>query len=137
LTEQPTDPDVQEDTQDDFRARLDRLETGSQELLRQSERRVVLAELKVEAMRAGMIDMDGLMFLDMKAVQMDDDGSVSGGSELISQLKRSKPWLFTSSSSSSLAKVPQSRPTRQKLATEMTDEEYRTARTDILRRSML
>lgn len=137
MTEQPTDPDVQEDTQDDFRARLDRLETGSQELLRQSERRVVLAELKVEAMRAGMIDMDGLMFLDMKAVQMDDDGSVSGGSELISQLKRSKPWLFTSSSSSSLAKVPQSRPTRQKLATEMTDEEYRTARTDILRRSML
>jgi hypothetical protein len=137
LTEQPTDPDVQEDTQDDFRARLDRLETGSQELLRQSERRVVLAELKVEAMRAGMIDMDGLMFLDMKAVQMDDDGSVSGGSELISQLKRSKPWLFTSSSSSSLAKVPQSRPTRQKLATEMTDEEYRAARADILRRSML
>jgi hypothetical protein len=137
LTEQPTDPDVQENTQDDFRARLDRLETGSQELLRQSERRVVLAELKVEAMRAGMIDMDGLMFLDMKAVQMDDDGSVSGGSELITQLKRSKPWLFTSSSSSSLAKVPQSRPTRQKLATEMTDEEYRTARTDILRRSML
>jgi hypothetical protein len=77
------------------------------------------------------------MFLDMKAVQMDDDGSVSGGSELISQLKRSKPWLFTASSSSSLAKVPQSRPTRQKLATEMTDEEYRAARADILRRSML
>jgi hypothetical protein len=44
-------------------------------------------------------------------------------------LRRDKPWLFGTSSSSSAAIAPTSQPVRQKTALEMTDEEYVAART--------
>lgn len=135
LTELLSDNDTQEDLNDGLRARLDRLERDSQENRRQTEQRVILAELKVEAMRADMIDLDGLQFLDMTQVHLGEDGGVDGGAELISRLKRAKPWLFSVPSSSSVAKVPPSSPTRQKLAKDMSDDEYRIARANIIKRS--
>src|SRR5664279_4365925 len=103
LTEVPIDTDAQEDPEADLRARLDKLERYGQENHRLNERRVVLAELKVEAMRADMIDLDGLQFLDMSQVRLSEDGSVVDGTELIGRLKRAKPWLFAAPSSSSIA----------------------------------
>ena len=135
MTEVPTDTDVQEDSEADLRARLDKLERDSQESRRLNERRLVLAELKVEAMRANMIDLDGLQFLDMSQIRLGEDGGVADGPEVIGRLKRAKPWLFAAPSSSSIAKVPPSGPTRQKLARDMSDEEYRIARASIVKRS--
>jgi len=137
LTEVPTDTDAREDTDADLLARLDKLERDSQETRRLSEKRVVLAELKVEAMRANMIDLDGLQFLDMSQVRLSEDGGVADGTELISRLKRAKPWLFSNPSSSSTARVPPSGPARQKLAKDMSEEEYRIARANIVKRSGL
>jgi len=137
LTEPPPDTEFQESPDDDLRTRVDKLETESKEVHRRTERRIILAELKVEAMRAGMIDLDGLTFLDLTKVHLEEDGDVAGGTELIGQLKHSKPWLFAPPSSSSVARVPLSKPVRQKLATEMTNEEYRTARANIIKRSTL
>jgi hypothetical protein len=137
LTEVLTDTDVQEGSEADLRARLDKLERDSQESRRLNERRVVLAELKVEAMRANMIDLDGLQFLDMSQISLGEDGGVVDGPEVIARLKRAKPWLFAAPSSSSIAKVPPSGPTRQKLAWDMSDEEYRIARASIIKRSGL
>jgi hypothetical protein len=51
----------------------------------------------------------------------------------MTQLRRVKPWLFGGSSSSSPVNAPPAQPPRQKLATEMTDEEYRIARATILK----
>ena len=118
-----------------LRERLDQMERESQDMRQDSESRVIQAEMKVEAMRAGMIDLDGLKFLDLTQARLEDNGGVAGGKELIGQLKRAKPWLFTAPSSSSVARVPPSRPARVKLATEMTDEEYRAARANIIKRS--
>jgi|SRR5580658_10774850 hypothetical protein len=137
LTELPSDTEPQEGPDDDLRARIDRLETEGKEVHRRTERRIILAELKVEAMRAGMIDLDCLTFVDLTKVHLGEDGDVAGGAELIGQLKHSKPWLFVPPSSSSVARVPLSRPVRQKLATEMTNEEYRIARANIIKRSAL
>ncbi len=137
LTEPPTDTDAQEDPDAALRARLDKLERDNQENRLLNEKRVVLAELKVEAMRANMIDLDGLQFLDMKQVHLDENGGVSDGAELIGRLQRAKPWLFANPSSSSIAKVPPSGPARQRLAKEMSDEEYRIARANIVKRSVL
>jgi hypothetical protein len=137
MTELKPDSDIQDSYGDDVRARIDKLENESQEALRQAERRVIFAELKVEAIRAGMIDLDGMAFLDLSQINLTEDGSLAGGTELIGQLKRSKPWLFMMPSSSSVAKVPQSRPNRQKHATEMSNEEYRIARANIIKRSVL
>jgi hypothetical protein len=137
LTEVSTDTDLQEGSEADLRARLDKLERDSQESRRLNERRVVLAELKVEAMRANMIDLDGLQFLDMSQISLGEEGGVADGPEVIGRLKRAKPWLFATPSSSSIAKVPPSGPTRQKLARDMSDEEYRIARASIIKRSGL
>jgi hypothetical protein len=135
LTDEPTDTDAQEDPDADLRARLNKLERDSQESRRLNEQRLILAELKVEAMRANMIDLDGLQFLDMSHVRLNERGDVAEGAELIGRLKREKPWLFAAPSSSSTAKVPPSGPARQKLAKDMSHEEYRIARANIVKRS--
>jgi hypothetical protein len=137
LGDVPTDTDAHEDPDADLRTRLAKLELDSQENRRLNEKRVVISELKVEALRANMIDLDGLQFLDMGQIHLGNDGNVADGAEIIGRLKRAKPWLFATPSSSSIAKVPPSVPARQKLASEMSDEEYRIARANIIKRSRL
>jgi hypothetical protein len=137
LIEPKSDPEIQSNLEETLNSRLDRLENENRESRQRSEQRIILAEMKVEAIRSGMIDLDGLKFLDMAQIRLEESGAVAGGSELIAQLKRTKPWLFAVPSSSSIARVPPSKPTRQKLATEMTDDEYRVARQSILKHSVL
>jgi hypothetical protein len=95
------------------------------------ESRLVIANLRTEAVRAGMIDLDGLKLIDLSAVQLGHDDNVIGGRKLMDELRRSKPWLFNATSSSSAAVAPASHPVRPKTALEMTDEEYAAARTAI------
>ena len=95
--------------------------------------RVLRAELKVEAVRAGIVDLDGLKLLDLKKVELTSEGELANAAELMAQLRRAKPWLFGGTSSSSPASPPPAQPPRQKLATEMTDDEYRAARAAILK----
>lgn len=119
----------------ELRSRADALERQLVEVQRQTEARIVQAELKAEAVRAGIVDPDGLKLLDTSNAKLNKDGEVEGASALIAELKRAKPWLFgglSSSSSSSL--VPPAMPPRQKLATDMTEDEWRTARAALLKR---
>ena len=90
--------------------------------------RLVVANLRTEAVRAGMIDLDGLRLIDLSAVRLGNDDKVIGGRKLMDDLRRNKPWLFGVASSSSAAIAPASQPVRQKTALEMTDEEYTAAR---------
>lgn len=90
--------------------------------------RLVIANLRTEAIRAGMIDMDGLKLIDLSAVRLGKDDRIVGGPKLMDDFKRNKPWLFGPMSSSSAAIAPASQPARQKMALEMTDEEYVAAR---------
>jgi hypothetical protein len=127
----PAGPDT--DPVAELRARADALERRLAETEQQASARVLRAELKVEAVRAGIIDLDGLRLLDLKNVELDSEGELANATELIAQLRRAKPWLFAGASSSSQASPPPAQPPRQKLATEMTDDEYRAARTAILK----
>jgi len=136
LTDTIPDADTPAGPDESLRSRIDRLEQEQLESRRLTEQRIVFAELKVEALRAGIVDLDGLKFLDVTKLRLDEDGGVADGPELIGRLKRSKPWLFSPSSSSSIASVPVSRQARLKLANEMTDDEYRIARAQIIKRSM-
>ena len=97
--------------------------------------RLIHSEMKVEAIRAGMVDLDGLKLLDMTDIRLADDGTLAGAAERIGQMKTAKPWLFAAPSSSSIARVPPAKSARQKMAAEMTDEEYRTARANLVRHS--
>src|ERR1700710_1182248 len=93
--------------------------------------RLVVANLRTEAVRAGMVDLDGLRLVDTSSVRLGNDDKIIGGRKLMDDLRRTKPWLFGVASSSSAAVAPASQPVRQKTALEMTDEEYAAARTAV------
>jgi hypothetical protein len=130
----PSAPDS--DPVAELRARAEMLERRLANAEEETRARMVQAELKVEALRAGIVDLDGLKLLDPSAVEISETGEVKNAADVITQLRRTKPWLFGGGSSSSSANPPPAQPTRQKLATEMTDAEYRAARAAILRHQL-
>ena len=96
--------------------------------------RVVRAELKAHAVKAGIIDLDGLRLLDLSHVTVSEAGDVEGAESLIEAMKVAKPWLFGQMSSSSAAVPPAEQQVRPKTATEMTVDEWKAARKEIIRR---
>lgn len=70
--------------------------------------RVIRAELRTEAIKLGMIDLDGLKLADLSVVKLDDDGNVVGAPEMLAALKVAKPYLFAAPSahSSQIAAPP-------------------------------
>jgi hypothetical protein len=71
-----------------------------------SEQRVIRAELKAVAIKAGMVDLDGLKLADLSTIKIDDKGEVVGAEDLMKALKESKPYLFTAATSSSSSGTP-------------------------------
>jgi hypothetical protein len=129
--EQQLTPD--DDALAQVEARASALERELEEVRGASQARLIRAELKVEAVRAGIVDLDGLRLLEIANAKLNDNGEVENAAELVGQLRRAKPWLFNGGSSSSAASAPPAQPLRQKSATEMSDEEYRAARAALLK----
>jgi hypothetical protein len=93
--------------------------------------RLLIANLRTEAVHAGMVDLDGLKLIDLSAVRLDAEDKIVGGRKIMEDLRRNKPWLFAGRSSSNTIAAPASQPVRQKTALEMTDEEYAAARSAV------
>ena len=125
--------DSAHDPLDELRSRAELLERQLVEVQHRTEAQLIRAELKAEAIRAGIVDLDGLKLIDPSEVKLSADGEVEGASALMARLKKTKPWLFSAVSLSSTATPPPAQALRQKLATEMTDAEYRAAREALLR----
>jgi hypothetical protein len=123
-------PAVQPDLNDmsDLPAQASETSEEITKLQKNFQARLVTANLRTEAVQAGMIDLDGLKLVDLSAVQLDNDDKVVDGRKLMEDLRRNKPWLFTAASSSSAAIAPTSQPIKSKTAMDMTDEEYSAAR---------
>jgi hypothetical protein len=126
--------DTPEPDPDALLARAAELERKLADLEARAQSRLVAAELKAEAVRAGMIDLDGLKLADASALVLGEDGVVHGAAALVAELRRAKPWLFTAGSSSWAAAAPPAAPPRPRLATEMSVAEWRAARSELLRR---
>jgi hypothetical protein len=117
-------------------ARAAELELRLAELEATTTARLIRAELKTEAVRAGMVDLDGLKLIDITSLKLDDEGNLAGAAEVMRQMRRAKPWLFGGgASTSSTSAAPPTTPPRPKLATEMTDDEWRAARAELLKRA--
>jgi hypothetical protein len=86
--------------------------------------RLVHAELKSHAIRAGILDLDGLKLMDQSKLVLDGDGNIAGAPALMEQLKRDKPWLFAKPNSSHPAAAPIPEPPKQRMAKEMTYREW-------------
>jgi hypothetical protein len=117
-----------------LRTRADELERQLHEAETRSLIQLRQAELKAEAVRAGIVDIDGLRLLDPDAWSPPKGAVTSDAGEVIAKLRRDKPWLFGGSHSSSATTPPAAAPVRRRLATDMSIEEWRTARADLLRR---
>ena len=96
--------------------------------------RIIRAELKAEAVKAGMVDIDGLKLADLSKVKLNETtGEVEGAEALMAELKKSKPYLFgdPGSTSHTGTKPPKPGDVVVKKATEMSKEEYAKAKADI------
>ncbi len=125
-----------EATQDERVAALERQLADVQETHRAA---LLRAGLRAEAMRAGMVDLDGLKLVDTSDVAVDEHGEVTGAATLMASVKRAKPWLFglsggAAGSSSSAASAPPAQPPKPRRAPDMTYDEWQTARAELLRR---
>ena len=132
MTDSTTPPEAEVLTE--LRARAEALEQQLSRVQREADSRLIRAELKAEAVRAGMVDLDGLKLLDLSAARLNERGEVEGATTMMTELRREKPWLFGSPSSSSSATPPPAQAPHQKNASEMTDTEYRAARAELLKR---
>ena len=91
-----------------------------------AEQRIIRAELKAEALKAGMVDLDGLKLADLSKVKLNDKGEVEGAEEMMKALKESKPYLFKeASSTSSTQKKPDPKDDKVKTAKDMTEAEWK------------
>lgn len=99
------------------------------ETLKQADERVIRAELKTEAVKAGINDPGDLKLVDIAGLKLGEDGEIEGAADLIAKLKQAKPYLFKFStggtSGTGTPPRPGSRQTRS--AREMTSEEFRAA----------
>ena len=120
---------------DDWQARAEAAERALGQIQRESAEKLKRAELKIEAVRAGMVDLDGLKLIDLDRVMFGEDGGVADAPAIMTRLKREKPWLFGAASSSSTAGVPRAESPRARHARELNEAEWRAARAELLRRS--
>lgn len=87
--------------------------------------RILRAELKAAALKAGMVDLDGLKLADLSKVKLNDAGEVEGADELMAGLKEAKPYLFGATGSTSSTDKPPKKPDpgKPKRYDDMTPEE--------------
>lgn len=93
-----------------------------------ADKRILMAELKASALKAGMVDLDGLKLADLSGVKLNEQGEVEGADALMEELKKSKPWLFGTQGTSHTGTPPKAKTPEAKKATEMTDAEYKAAK---------
>ena len=99
------------------------------------EAKLIRSELKAEALRAGMVDLDGLKLLNAEDIKLTEAGEVADAAALLAKLKRSKPWLFRNNASSSVVEnPPRPEPLRTRHANELSHDEWIAARAALVRR---
>jgi hypothetical protein len=117
-----------------WRVRAEQAEAALSVAQAEANARLIRADLKAEAIRAGMVDLDGLKLIDMAEVRLSDAGEVVEAAAVLAKLKRAKPWLFGAASSSAAANPPRPEPPRMRHANELTHEEWLAARAALLKR---
>ncbi len=120
---------------EEWRARAESAEAALSQMQAHMTARVAQAELKAEAVRAGMIDLDGLKLIDPALIRLNQDGGIEDAASLLARMKREKPWLFGAGvSSSAAANPPRPEPPRSRHANELSHEEWQSARAALIRR---
>lgn len=126
---------ARKDAEDAKKAADTDAQTKAQDAEKKANERIVRAELRTLAIKAGMVDLDGLKLADLSTVTLEGD-EVKGGEDLITKLKEAKPYLFGTPSkgtSDTTKPPPKAGDDKPKKAKEMTKEEYEAARRAVTR----
>ena len=78
----------------------------------ESDARLIRSELRVAAIKSGIIDTDALRLVDTGHLQVALDGSIEGAEGVIAALKANKPYLFEDSRAASHGSFTTSQPRR-------------------------
>ena len=89
----------------------------------QANARIVRAEMKALAIKAGIIDIDALALADLSGVKLNDKSEVEGAEGAIDALRKSKPYLFAQTTAST--QEPPKAQTKQTTARDLSDAEFR------------
>jgi hypothetical protein len=127
MNDVPTQPDLSPE------ARLLELERELATQHAAHQVHLIRSEMKAIAIRAGMVDLDGLTLLDLTAARLGANGEVEHADRLMEDFRRAKPWLFKTASSSTTAPTPPSTPPAARRATTMTHAEWQSARAELLK----
>jgi len=120
---------------EDWRVRAENAEAALNQMQAQMAAKLARAELKAEAVRAGMIDLDGLRLIDAASIRLNQNGEIEDAASLLARMKREKPWLFgAGASSSAAANPPRPEPPRTRHANELSHEDWLSARAALIRR---
>ena len=120
---------------ENWQLRAEAAEAALERAQAEAQTRIIRSELKAEAVKAGMVDLDGLKLIDAETLRVNERGDVEDAPAVLAKLKREKPWLFGGGkSSSAAASAPRPEPPRQRMATEMSRDEWLSARAALLRR---
>lgn len=93
------------------------------------EARVIQAEVRALAARAGMVDPDGVKLMDLGGVRVNAAGDVEGAEAAIEAARTARPWLFGNARTANPEPPPRPRDTREtRDARQMTTKEYAAAR---------
>jgi len=71
-----------------------------------SNERILRSELKTAAIKAGMVDLDGLKLADLSTVKLNDAGEIEGADALMAAMKTAKPYLFGATGTTSHTGAP-------------------------------
>jgi hypothetical protein len=88
-----------------------------------ADQRVIRAELKAAALKAGIVDLDGLKLLNTSDVKLDEEGEVVIPDGFFDNARKAKPWLFGQATTSQTSPAPRQESPKTKSAHEMTDAE--------------
>lgn len=113
------------DAEDKIKAAEAKHATDAEARQKAADSRVILAELKAAAVKAGMIDLDGLKLADMSKVKLGESGEVEGADALMAAMKEAKPYLFGAvrGGTSDPSAPPPRNPAEPKAAKDMTPAE--------------
>ncbi len=108
--------------------------TTKEQKAKMYEQKLLDAKLEAQAIAAGIQDLDLIKLIDKSKMAVNEDGTVSGLSEAISEFKTNKPHFFGTEkklSSSTNAAVPTQEAVQKKSAFDLTSEEWKAFQGDI------
>jgi len=97
--------------------------------------RLLRAELKAAAIKAGITDLDGLKLADTSKLKLNDVGEIDGLDPFMEEFKKSKPYLFSGTGSTSApGQKPAPKDNEPLDATKMSKADYEKAKAKLLGR---